>query len=83
MLVLRLIQALRRHMKGLLTLCYIVLAILVAYDALFVDKSHAHTSVEKIVAFWALFGFGGCAALVYFAKYIGHLGIMTDEDYYD
>jgi hypothetical protein len=70
-------------MKATLTLCYGVLVILVLIDGLLIDKSHAHTGVERIMGFWSLFGFGACVLIVVFSKWYGHLGIMADEDYYE
>jgi hypothetical protein len=49
-----------------------------------VDTSHAHTWAEKVIpGFWGLFGFAACAILIIVARWFGHSGIMTREDYYD
>jgi hypothetical protein len=48
-----------------------------------VDKEHAHTAVEKLPGFWAVFGFLGCVVLILASKAFGHAGIMKREDYYD
>jgi hypothetical protein len=52
-------------------------------DALLVNKEHAHTRVEHFAAFWSVFGFIGCVAIIILSKWYGHAGIMTREDYYD
>jgi len=63
--------------------CYGILAFVMAYS-LYVDKSHAHTWVEQhIPFFWSVFGFLAAAAIIGFARWYGHSGIMTREDYYD
>lgn len=60
-----------------------LLALLVVGDFLLVDKEHAHTKAEHWPAFWAVFGFIACVAIIFVSKWFGHLGIMTREDYYD
>ena len=79
----RLIEVLRNRLKTVIRLCAAVLALLVLWDATLVDKSGAHTGVERLPAFWALFGFVGCALIVILSKWYGHAGIMTREDYYE
>ena len=73
------------HRRALVRVSYGVLAALVIVDAvpLIVDKEHAHTAVERVPGFWAVFGFVGCVFLILASKWFGHLGIMTREDYYD
>lgn len=62
-----------------------LLALLVILDAIpaVVDKTHAHTEIEKWPGFWAVFGLGGCAFLILASKAFGKLGIMREEEYYD
>jgi hypothetical protein len=81
--IIKLIEFLKRHMGFTLTLCYGTLVALVLIDGFLVDKSYAHTGVERIMGFWSLFGFGACVLIVVFSKWYGHLGIMADEDYYE
>lgn len=38
---------------------------------------------NAIPGFYIIFGFVGCYALIYFAKWIGKLFILREEDYYD
>ncbi len=38
---------------------------------------------NTILAFWSVFGFVSCVAIIFISKWYGHLGIMTREDYYD
>ena len=79
------IEFLRRHLKTVVRLCLALLALLVLVDAIpgLIDKEHAHTSMEHLPGFWAVFGFVGCVILILVSKWFGHLGIMTREDYYD
>ena len=81
----KLIEFLRDRLKTVIRLCFVVLAIVVLLDALpaIVDKEHAHTSVEHLPGFWAVFGFIGCVLIIIVSKWFGHAGIMTREDYYD
>lgn len=78
-----LIDFLKRHIGRVRILCLYGLLALVVIDWLFVDKSPAHTGPEHYVAFWALFGFVSCVAIIFLSKWYGYLGILTREDYYD
>lgn len=82
-MIVKIIDLLRDNLKLVVRICYVVLALVVAYDIGFVDKEHAHTWVEHIPGFWALFGFVACVLIIIGSKWYGHLGIMTREDYYD
>jgi hypothetical protein len=77
------IKYLRDRLPLVVKCCYVGLALLVAWDQVFVDKSLAHTAAEKIPGFWAVFGFVACVLIIIVSKWYGHLGIMTREDYYD
>ena len=79
------IEFLRNHLKTVMRLCFVVLALVVLLDAIpaIVDKEHAHTSIEHFPGFWAAFGFIGCVLIIIVSKWFGHAGIMTREDYYD
>lgn len=50
---------------------------------LITDKTHAHTLVEFVPTFWAVFGFIGCVVIILISKAFGHAGVMKREDYYD
>ena len=82
-MLVKFIDFLRDRLKGVIRLCYVGLALLVAWDILFVDKHHAHTAPEHWPLFWAIFGFVACVLIIIISKWFGHLGIMTREDYYD
>ena len=82
-MIVKLITFLRNRLKLVIRCCYFVLAFLVGWDIAFVDKEHAHTAIEHIPGFWAIFGFVACVLIIFVSKWYGHQGIMTREDYYD
>jgi len=82
-MIVKIIDFLRDHLKLVIRFCFVVLALTVAWDIIFVDKEHAHTMVEHIPGFWSVFGFIACVLIIIISKWFGHLGIMTREDYYD
>jgi hypothetical protein len=84
-MMLRLIEFLRNHLKGVMRLSLMLLALLVIADAIpgLVDKQHAHTAAEHWPGFWSVFGFVGCVMIILASKAFGHAGIMQREDYYD
>jgi uncharacterized membrane protein YvlD (DUF360 family) len=61
----------------------IVTGLFLIFEALFVDHAQAHTAVERIPGFWSLFGFLSAVVLVFFSKWLGHLGLLKREDYYE
>jgi hypothetical protein len=79
------IEFLRNRLKTVVRICFGVLALLIVLDALpfIVDKEHAHTAAEHLPAFWSVFGFVACVAIIILSKWFGHAGIMQREDYYD
>ena len=77
------IEFLRRRLKTVVWVCAGLLVLLEAWDLLLVNKEHAHTAAEHIPLFWTVFGFVGCAVIIFASKAFGHAGIMTREDYYD
>lgn len=85
MKLVQLIEFLRKRLKTVIRICYVVLGLLVVLDALpfIVDKHHAHTKPEHLPGFWSVFGFVACTLIVFLSKWYGHAGIMTREDYYD
>ena len=83
MKLIALIEFLKKHIRRVRFICLCFLLLLVVVDGLFVDKSHADTALESYPAFWAIFGFLSCVAIIFISKWYGQLGIMTREDYYD
>jgi len=82
MIIVRLIDRLREHLKTVVRVCCGLLAMLVVGDWFLVGTEHAHTSAERLFGFWSLFGFISCVAIIFVSKWYGHLGIMKREDYY-
>jgi hypothetical protein len=82
MKIVALIDFLRDHLKVVIWVSCVVLALLVVGDCLFVDKEHAHTKAEHYPGFWAVFGFVACVLIIFVSKWFGHRGIMKREDYY-
>lgn len=83
MIIVQGIDFLKKHLKATIIGCLVLLALLVIGDAFFVDKEHAHTTIERYAGFWAAFGFLACLVIIFVSKWFGHRGIMQDEDYYD
>jgi hypothetical protein len=81
----RLIDFLRDRLPAVVRIGLAVLALVIVFDAIpaIVGKEHAHTAVEHLPGFWAVFGLLGCLALVALAKSFAHLGVSKREDYYD
>ena len=48
----------------------------------FAVDMHPHFAIERLPAFFALYGFGACVALVVFSKLLGAL-LKRDDTYYD
>lgn len=83
MKLIQLIDFMRHRLKTAVRVCFGLLAALILVDALLVNKEHAHTAIERLPAFWSIFGLLGCVAIIIGSKWFGHAGIMTREDYYD
>ncbi len=82
-MIVNLIQFLRNRLKRVIQVCCVILALLVGFDALFLDKDKAHTLAEHLPGFWALFGLVSCVVIIFVSKWFGKLGITRQEDYYD
>ncbi|MFC1524481.1 hypothetical protein ACFL6N_06790 [Thermodesulfobacteriota bacterium] len=83
-MIVQLIDFFRDRLNTVIKVCYGVLAALVVIDLILVDKSHAHTWMEKLIpGWWSIYGFVACVLIIIVSKWFGHLGIMTREDYYD
>ncbi len=76
------IETLRKNLKTLKTVMLVYLAVLVVFDVL-LSREHAHYLIDKIYAWWAMFGVVGCFVLVKFSKGIAHLFLSKDENFYD
>jgi hypothetical protein len=79
----RFLEKIEKHPEILKGLGLIAIGSLIIFDTLWVSKEHAHTSFEKIPAFWSIFGLISCGVVIIFSKWLGHLGIMKQENFYD
>jgi hypothetical protein len=76
----KIIEALRT--KTVKRAAYGVLVLLVLVD-FFIPRHEIHFFGDRIRGFWSLFGFVACVLIIVVSKWIGHHGLMKDEDYYD
>lgn len=76
-----LIEALRA--KWVKKAAYGVLGVLIAVD-FFIPRPHEiHFFGDNVPGFWSAFGLAACVVIIVASKWIGHHGLMKDEDYYD
>ena len=78
--IIKVIESLRR--KGVKKIGYIVLILVFIVD-FFIPRHEIHFIGDKVPGFWSLFGFIACILIILISKWIGHLGIMQDENYYN
>jgi len=80
MKLLNIIEVLRT--KAAKRIAYGALIILIVVD--FIIPRHEILFFGDIVpGFWSLFGFIACVLIIIVSKWIGHMGLMKDENYYD
>jgi len=75
------IDFLRRNMKGLIRVLIVYLIALVVFDVT-LSRHEAHYMIDKVYAFWTIFGAVGCFILIKVAKGIAHLFLGQGEDFY-
>jgi hypothetical protein len=80
-MILKWIELLRRNLKTLRKVFITYLICLVVYDIL-LSRKDAHYLIDKIYAFWSIFGIIGCFLLIKIAKGVAHLFLSKNEDYY-
>jgi len=80
MSLLKLIEIFRR--KTVKKIAYAVLILIFVID-FFIPRHEIHFFGDGIPGFWSLFGFVACILIILISKWIGHLGIMQDEKYYN
>jgi hypothetical protein len=68
--------------KTVKKIAYGVLGLLIVVDFI-IPRHKIHFFGDKIFGFWSLFGLIACILIIVVSKWIGHHGIMKDEDYYD
>ena len=80
MSLLNIIEALRS--KIMKKIAYTALILIVIFD-FFIPRYDIHFFGDGIPGFWSLFGLIACILIILISKWIGHLGIMQDEHYYN
>ena len=80
MSLIKIIEIFRR--KTMKTIAYAVLILILVID-FFIPRHEIHFFGDRIPGFWSLFGFVACILIILISKWIGHLGIMQDENYYN
>jgi len=68
--------------KKVRRIAYGVLILLIITD-FFIPRHEVHFFGDNIRGFWSLFGFIACVLIIVVSKWIGHLGLMQHENYYD
>ena len=76
------IGTLRENLKTLKIVMIVYLTVLVVFDVL-LSRDNAHYIIDKIYAYWAIFGTIGCFLLIKFCKGIAHMFLSKNEDYYE
>lgn len=71
-----------RNEGRLKNLLYVILAVVLIAD-FFVPREHAEFLWDKIPGWSAFYGFISCVLLIVVSKFVGHVWLMKDEDYYD
>ena len=80
MKLLNIIEVLRT--KAAKRIAYGALIILIVVDFI-IPRHEIHFFGDNIRGFWSLFGFIACVLIIIISKWIGRLGLMQDESYYD
>ena len=80
MSLLKIIETLRT--KAIKRIAYAVLIFIIAMD-FFIPRHQIHFFGDEIPGFWSIFGFIACILIILISKWIGRLGIMQDENYYN
>jgi len=78
----KMIDALRNNLGTLKNVMIAFLAVLVVFDVL-LSREDAHFIIDKIYAYWAIFGTIGCFLLIKFSKGIAHMFLSKNEDFYE
>ena len=78
--LLKIIEILRT--KTMKKIAYAVLIFIITMD-FFITRHEIHFFGDEIPGFWSIFGFIACILIILISKWIGRLGIMQDENYYN
>ena len=80
MRLLKIIEVFRT--KTMKRIAYATLILIILID-FFIPRYEIHFFGDGITGFWSLFGFVACILIILISKWIGHLGIVQDENYYN
>ena len=78
--LLKMIEAFRT--KTMKKIAYAMLILIIVIDY-FIPRHEIHFIGDGIPGFWSLFGFVACILIILISKWIGRLGIMQNENYYN
>ena len=78
--IVKAIETLRK--KTVKRIAYITLMLIIVAD-FFIPRHKIHFIGDTVPVFWSLFGFVACVLIIIVSKWIGRLGIMQDENYYN
>jgi hypothetical protein len=76
------IEALRTNLKTLKKVLIAYLVVLVLFDVA-LPRHDAHYIIDKVWAFWTIFGIVGCFLLIKVGKGIAHAFLSKDEGFYE
>ena len=68
--------------KTVKKIAYGILVLLFIVDFI-IPRHEIHFFGDKIPGFWSLFGFSACVVIIIVSKWLGKIGLVKDEDYYD
>ena len=68
--------------KTMKKIAYAALILIIVIDFI-IPRHEVHFFGDGIPGFWSLFGFVACILIILISKWIGHLGIMQEENYYN
>ena len=68
--------------KTMKRIAYAVLILIFVID-FFIPRHEIHFFGDRIPGFWSLFGFVACILIILISKWIGSIGIMQNEKYYN
>ena len=78
--LLKIIEAFRT--KTIKRISYAMLILIIVID-FFIPRHEILFFGDRMPGFWSLFGFVACILIILISKWIGRLGIMQDENYYN
>ncbi len=81
-MIVRVLTRLRERTQFLKRLLFILLIVFAAADV-FIVRHEAHFFLDRVPAFWSMFGLAVSIGLAAACKYAAKALLRRDEDYYD